>query len=74
METEEEEGLPEETVMVEKTFTLCGVIRSYSNLWQSEGHTLPGVFVTNQAEKQLIEEGRKASERKIKRKRNDVLF
>ena len=25
METEETEGLSEETVMVEKTFTLCGV-------------------------------------------------
>lgn len=74
METEEEEGLPEETVMVEKTFTLCGVIRSYSNLWQSEGHTLPGVFVTNQAEKQLVEEGRKASERKLKEKETMYYF
>lgn len=68
MEAEEEEGLLEETVMMEKTFTLCGVIRSYSNLWQSEGHTLPGVFITEQEEKQLMEEGNKASERELKEK------
>lgn len=68
IEAQDTEGVPEENVMVEKTFTLCGVIRSYSNLWQSEGQTLPGIFVTEQTEKQLMEEGRSVSKRELKEK------
>ena len=60
------EGLPDEAVLIEKTVTLCGVIRSYSNLWQAEMHTLPGVFVTDQAEQQIREEARKDVKRGLK--------
>lgn len=74
MEAEETEGLSEETVMTEMTFTLCGVIRSYSNLWQSDGHTLPGVFVTEQAEKQMMEDAAEASERELKEKESMYFF
>lgn len=59
--TEEPQG-PEDTGSVVKTFTLCGVIREFGNLWAIHGQTeqqLPvNSFVSQAAAEAILEEAR----------------
>lgn len=44
----EEESFQPQYVTIEETFTLCGVIKEYADLWRSNNHTLVSAVVMDQ--------------------------
>ncbi|SHO44424.1 FtsX-like permease family protein [Anaerocolumna xylanovorans DSM 12503] len=49
-ETIKEKGfLSHQEVMLQKEFTICGILNTYSDKWDLGGHTVPNAFVTEEA-------------------------
>lgn len=53
-ETIKEKGfLTHQEVILQKEFTICGILNTYSDKWDLGGHTVPNAFVTEEAGKDL---------------------